>query len=47
MYVELKSDYNDDGPTWIEKVDFSKSGQIAYFNGKAFKHDEERALWGC
>ena len=38
MYVELKSGFSDDGPAWIGKVDFSKSGRTAYFNNKAFKH---------
>ncbi len=36
-YIELKSGYNDDGPAWIGKVEFSKTGQTVYFNGHAFK----------
>jgi hypothetical protein len=36
-YIELKSGYTDDGPAWIGKVEFSKSGQTIYFNGQAFK----------
>jgi hypothetical protein len=36
-YIELKSGYNDDGPAWIGKVEFSKTGQTIYFNGRAFK----------
>ena len=36
-YIELKSGYSDDGPAWIGRVEFSKSGQTIYFNGKAFK----------
>jgi hypothetical protein len=36
-YIELKSGYSDDGPAWIGMVQFSKSGQTIYFNGKAFK----------
>ena len=36
-YIELKSGYSDDGPAWIGKVDFSKSGQTIYFNDHAFK----------
>ena len=36
-YIELKSGYSDDGPAWIGKVEFSKSGQTVYFNGHAFK----------
>lgn len=37
MYIELKSGYNDDGPAWIGRVAFSKSGQTIYFNDKALK----------
>jgi hypothetical protein len=37
IYVELKSGYGDDGPAWIGKAEFSKSGRTIYFNGKAFK----------
>lgn len=36
-YIELKSGYSDDGPAWIGLVDFSKTGQTIYFNGRAFK----------
>jgi hypothetical protein len=36
-YIELKSGYSDNGPAWIGKVEFSKSGKTMYFNGKAFK----------
>ena len=36
MYVELKSGYCDNGPAWIGKVFFSKSGNTVYFNGMAF-----------
>ena len=36
-YIELKSGYNDNGPAWIGKVEFSKSGQTIYFNGLALK----------
>lgn len=38
MYIELKSGFSDDGPAWIGKVEFSKSGRTAYFNDKAFSH---------
>lgn len=37
MYVELKSGYSDNGPAWIGKAFFSKSGQTVYFNGQAYK----------
>jgi hypothetical protein len=36
-YIELKSGYSDNGPAWISKVEFSKSGRTIYFNGHAFK----------
>ncbi|HEY8782053.1 MAG TPA: hypothetical protein VIM16_10585 [Mucilaginibacter sp.] len=36
-YIELKSGYSDDGPAWIGKVEFSKTGQTTYFNNRAFK----------
>jgi hypothetical protein len=36
-YIELKSGYEDDGPAWIGVVEFSKTGQTIYFNGRAFK----------
>lgn len=36
-YIELKTGYSDDGPAWIGKVEFSKSGKTVYFNGHAFK----------
>ena len=36
-YIELKSDYHDDGPAWIARVAVSKSGRTLYFNGKALK----------
>ncbi|MFV0535850.1 MAG: mannose-1-phosphate guanylyltransferase [Dysgonomonas sp.] len=36
-YIELKSGYSDDGPAWIGKVGFSKSGRTIYFNGHAFR----------
>lgn len=36
-YIELKSGYSDNGPAWIGKVKFSKTGQTVYFNGKSLK----------
>jgi hypothetical protein len=36
-YIELKTGYTDDGPAWIGKVEFSKSGKTIYFNGHALK----------
>lgn len=37
MYIEHKTDQNDNGRAWIGKVEFSKSGQTLYFNGLALK----------
>ena len=37
IYVELKSGYSDNGPAWIGKAEYSKSGRTLYFNGKAFR----------
>jgi hypothetical protein len=36
LYVELKSGHSDDGPAWIGRARFSKSGRTIYFNGKAY-----------
>ncbi|MFT3951315.1 MAG: mannose-1-phosphate guanylyltransferase [Oscillospiraceae bacterium] len=36
MYIELKSGYSDNGPAWIGRVKYSKSGQTVYFNDRAF-----------
>ena len=36
LYVELKSGYADNGPAWIGKGFYSKSGKTIYFNGEAF-----------
>lgn len=38
MYIELKTGHSNNGPAWIGKVQFSKSGRTVYFNGKAFKN---------
>ena len=37
MYIELKSGFSDNGPAWISKVEFSKTGQTIYFNDMALK----------
>ena len=37
LYVERKSGYSDDGPAWIGKGTYSKSGRTIYFNGQAFQ----------
>jgi hypothetical protein len=37
MYVELKTGYSDNGPAWIGKAFFSRTGSTIYFNGQAFR----------
>lgn len=37
LYLELKSGFSDNGPAWIGKVEFSKSGRTLYFNNSALK----------
>lgn len=37
LYIELKTGYSDDGPAWIGRVKYSKTGQTIYFNNKAFQ----------
>jgi hypothetical protein len=39
LYVELKSGYSDDGPAWIGKGFFSKTGRTIYFNGQVFQKE--------
>lgn len=39
-FLELKSGYADNGPSWIAKVGVSKSGRTVYFNGKALKRGQ-------
>ena len=34
--MELKTGFNDDGPAWIGRAFFSKTGRTIYFNGQAF-----------
>jgi hypothetical protein len=33
MYVELKTGYSDNGPAWIGRVRFSKTGRTANYRG--------------
>jgi hypothetical protein len=33
MYVELKTGHSDNGPAWIGRVRFSKTGRTAYYRG--------------
>ena len=45
-YIELKSGFSDNGPAWIGKVEFSKTGQTVYFNGKSFKRLKSGGISG-
>ena len=33
-YIELKTGHSDDGPAWIARVAFSKTGRTVYFKGR-------------
>ena len=46
MYVELKSGYSDDGPAWIGRVEFSKSGQSVYYRGKTLQRSGGQGVKG-
>jgi hypothetical protein len=37
MYVELKTGFNDDGPAWIGRVQFSKTGRTLYYRDKTLR----------
>jgi hypothetical protein len=43
MYVELKTGYSDNGPAWIGKALFSKTGKTTYFNGLSFLKGERHS----
>ena len=43
-YIELKSGFSDNGPAWIVKVEFSKSGQTIYFDNKALKKSKSPGI---
>lgn len=45
-YIELKTGFSNDGPAWIGKVEFSKTGQTVYFNGKSFKRLKSGGISG-
>jgi hypothetical protein len=34
MYVEMKTGFTRDGPAWIGRVRFSKSGRTLYYRGR-------------
>lgn len=44
-YVEQKTGFSDNGPAWIGKVEYSKSGQTIYFNGKAFQSLKGKGIY--
>jgi len=37
MYVELKTGHADDGPAWIGRVRFSKTGRTVYYRGRELR----------
>ena len=46
MYVELKPEHMGNGPAWIGKAQFSRTGTTVYFNGSAFKKSHSRGGLG-
>jgi hypothetical protein len=46
MYVELKSGYSDNGPAWIARVTFSKTGKSIYLHGKRLERSRGQAIAG-
>ena len=46
MYIEHKTDQSDRGNAWIGKVEFSKTGQTVYFNGRAYKKIIRGGIYG-
>ncbi len=48
MYIELKSHsggHDDNGPAWISRVEFSKTGRTVYWRGKKLERCKIRG--GC
>ena len=37
MYIELKTGYAHNGPAWIGRVKFSKTGKTIYYKDKALQ----------
>ncbi len=37
MYIELKTGFNDNGPAWIGRVRFSKTGRTVYYRGRTLR----------
>jgi len=46
MYIEQKTGFQGNGPAWIGKVKFSKSGNTVYFNGNALKRSGGQGIQG-
>lgn len=46
MYIELKSGYGDNGPAWIDKVRYSKSGRSVHWRGKELLNVGSRGISG-
>ena len=46
MYIELKTGYADDGPAWIGRASFSKTGQTVYYRGKTLRANGGRGVSG-
>lgn len=46
MYVELKTGFNDNGPAWIGRVRFSKSGRTIYYRGLTLRRNPSRGAAG-
>jgi len=44
MYIEVKSGYADNGPAWIGRVSFSKSGQTVCYRGKTLRSLRGRGI---
>ena len=45
MYVELKTGYNHDGPAWIGRVRFSKTGRTLYYRGRRLQRLKGGGSW--
>ena len=46
MYVELKSGHGDDGPAWIGRVTFSRSGRSIFYRERELRRLKGRGVSG-
>ncbi|MEI6807621.1 MAG: hypothetical protein WCN95_02780 [bacterium] len=46
LYVELKTGHKNNGPAWIGRARYSKSGRSIYFDGKVFKSAKSETAAG-